>query len=113
MNLNYGRQHRTRFAHQRNDSISWPWAIGYSRVVVDDRRDVRFLVQVFINKLGGKTVLCENGKEALARIRSDQSEGLEFDIVLMDMQMPVMDGITAVRQLRSEGYNRPRHRVDG
>ncbi len=76
-------------------------------LVVDDRRDVRFLVQVFVNKLGGKTVLCENGEEAIARIRSDQSEGLEFDIVLMDMQMPVMDGITAVRQLRSQGYNRP------
>ncbi len=32
-------------------------------LVVDDRRDVRFLVQVFVNKLGGKTVLCENGKK--------------------------------------------------
>jgi PAS domain S-box-containing protein len=76
-------------------------------LVVEDRRDVRFLIQSFIRKVGGETVLCENGAEAIAIIEADQQASNVFDVVLMDMQMPVMDGITTVRQLRSNRYDRP------
>jgi PAS domain S-box-containing protein len=76
-------------------------------MVVDDRRDVRFLVNHFIRELGCETVLCTNGAEAVAKIEDERRLGNHFDIVLMDMQMPVMDGVTAVRQLRERGFVMP------
>ncbi|MGB1507954.1 MAG: response regulator, partial [Crocinitomicaceae bacterium] len=45
---------------------------------------------------GCETTICENGQEAIEKLESNA-----FDIVLMDMQMPVMDGYTAMRIIRS------------
>ena len=46
-------------------------------------------------------------------IASDGAQGVEmalsgdYDVVLMDVQMPIMDGITAVKKLRAQGYSKP------
>jgi CheY-like chemotaxis protein/HPt (histidine-containing phosphotransfer) domain-containing protein len=69
---------------------------------VDDNEDNLRLVEYLLNKTGAKTKLALNGVEALKI-----AEEHEFDLILMDMQMPEMDGIEATRQLLEKGYDKP------
>ena len=76
-------------------------------LVVDDRRDIRFLTQHFVRQVGGEVLLAENGKEALLITDQERTAGRVLDIILMDVQMPEMDGITATRHLRESNYKGP------
>jgi PAS domain S-box-containing protein len=77
-------------------------------LVVDDRRDIRFIVQSLIEKAGGKVMTAANGLEAVNLLLShDPALAQEIDLVLMDMQMPIMDGYTAVAKLREGGFRKP------
>ena len=64
-------------------------------LVVDDSDDNLFLIRAFLKKLPYHLTEAHNGQEAVEQYRSQK-----FDIVLMDMQMPVMDGYTAVSKIR-------------
>ncbi len=64
-------------------------------LAADDSSDNRFLLTAFLKGFSCELVLVENGQEALDAFK----EG-EFDIILMDMQMPVMDGFAATRLIR-------------
>ena len=74
-------------------------------LVADDNEVNRRLIQYALASLGYTASLVENGLEAVNAVR----EG-NFDLVLMDMQMPVMDGLTATRNIMSDETisNRPR-----
>jgi PAS domain S-box-containing protein len=76
-------------------------------LIVDDRRDIRFVAQHFIEKAGGRVMTAINGRQALDVLADDQPEAPNIDLVLMDMQMPVMDGYQTVSALRSRGFNKP------
>lgn len=71
-------------------------------LVADDGSPNRKLMQLVLGQAGVDVVAVENGKLAV-EAATDQS----FDIILMDMQMPVMDGYTAARTLRELGYTKP------
>lgn len=76
-------------------------------LVVDDRRDIRFLTQHFVRQVGGEVLLAENGKQALTVANEERMAGRSLDIILMDVQMPEMDGMTATRHLRGANYTGP------
>ncbi|HEY8605650.1 MAG TPA: response regulator [Noviherbaspirillum sp.] len=63
----------------------------------DDVRNVFALASVF-EPLGAELVVARNGREALARLEERE----DIDLVLMDLMMPEMDGLTAIRTLRAE-----------
>jgi CheY-like chemotaxis protein len=65
-------------------------------LVVEDSPDNRLLVQVYLKGSPHTLTFAEDGKQAV-----EQFETVSFDLVLMDMQMPVMDGLTATRAIRA------------
>ena len=67
----------------------------YKILVVDDDPDIVELLQYNLTKENYEVASAENGKEAVKKALSYKP-----DIILMDVMMPVMDGITACRQLR-------------
>lgn len=69
---------------------------------VDDNEDNLRLVDYLLSKTGATRGLAQNGLEAL-----NQAEENSFDLILMDMQMPEMDGLAATKQLIEKGYDRP------
>ncbi|MBI4756152.1 MAG: response regulator [Betaproteobacteria bacterium] len=79
------------------------WTLPPSRVlVVDDGAENRELVTLVLEEAGVQVIGAENGKVALERVAAQP-----FDLILMDMQMPVMDGYTATRRLRERGVEVP------
>ena len=71
---------------------------GMRLLVVDDVPMNRQLVEAIVARAGIRPVMAIHGAEALALLQSEP----DFDLVLMDVQMPVMDGISATRALRSD-----------
>jgi len=67
-----------------------------SVLVADDNPMIRMLISKLLSKRGHRADLVCNGKEAVAAV-----QGKSYDIVLMDMQMPEMDGVTAAMTIRS------------
>lgn len=76
-------------------------------LVVDDRRDVRHISQHFLEKAGAKVATAENGQQGIDVAIAARENGEPFDLVVMDMQMPVVDGMEAVATLRSAGIDWP------
>lgn len=68
---------------------------GARILLVEDNEINQQVAQELLESFGIKVTVAENGEEAIARLNEEQ-----FDGVLMDMQMPVMDGITATREIR-------------
>lgn len=71
-------------------------------LVVDDGEANRRLIELVLTRAGANVVCAENGQEAIELI-TERS----FSLVFMDMQMPVLDGMSATRQLRQSGCTLP------
>ncbi|MBI1310741.1 response regulator [bacterium] len=76
-------------------------------LLVDDAPDNRLLVSRILQKYGAIVETAENGRDGADKAWLARAEGQPFDVVLMDMQMPVLDGFGATRELRSRGYELP------
>ena len=76
-------------------------------LLVEDGPDNQRLINHILSKNGATVTTADNGKLAIDAVQKSTSRGHNFDIVLMDMQMPVMDGYTATKILRSMGTTTP------
>ncbi|QDT62979.1 ATP-binding protein [Calycomorphotria hydatis] len=76
-------------------------------LLAEDSPDNQMLISGFLRKCGADTVVCENGEQAVELAFLHERDGNPFDVILMDMQMPVLDGYGAAKRLRQEGYTRP------
>ncbi|MCA9007928.1 MAG: response regulator, partial [Planctomycetaceae bacterium] len=82
--------------------------ISESRVlVVEDGLDNQRLISFLLKKEGMHVDLADNGQLGYEKAMAALQSGKPYDFVLMDMQMPVMDGYTATSKLREAGYTRP------
>ncbi len=80
---------------------------GLRILLAEDGRDNQRLFSLILEKAGAQVDLADNGLLALKFVLEDELSGESFDIVLMDMQMPVMDGYTATRKIREHGCTLP------
>ncbi|MBD3669699.1 MAG: response regulator [Gammaproteobacteria bacterium] len=71
-------------------------------LLADDLKDNQKLFSILLDKTGIDLTIVNNGREAV-----DEALAHEYSLILMDMKMPVMDGVTATRELRAKGYNKP------
>ncbi len=74
--------------------------VGLRVLLAEDGPDNRVLIEHLLGRLGAQTVAVENGREAVDRVLDGSAT---FDVLILDMQMPIMDGWEAARQLRNVG----------
>ena len=76
-------------------------------LIVDDRKDIRHIGKHILEAAGAEVREAEHGLEALGIVNQAESENSPIEMIVMDMQMPVMDGYEATRQLRRNGFDKP------
>jgi signal transduction histidine kinase/BarA-like signal transduction histidine kinase len=75
---------------------------GLRVLLAEDAPDNQYLISYLLKKNGAYVDVVDNGSEAVRQVLS-----ADYDIVLMDIQMPVLDGFDATRELRRRGFDRP------
>jgi CheY-like chemotaxis protein len=76
-------------------------------LLVEDGSDNQRLIGHLLRKAGAHVTVVDNGHMAVDFVRRQQEAASPFDLILMDMQMPILDGYEATRQLRKSGYQNP------
>ncbi len=71
-------------------------------LLAEDNMDNQDLIQILLKRAGAEVLIANDGFEAIANALND-----DVDLILMDMQMPNMDGLTAVNYLRGKGFIKP------
>lgn len=75
---------------------------GIKVLLVEDSQENQLLLSRFLTMAGAQVKVADNGAEGVSKALSEA-----FDVVLMDIQMPVLDGYQATRKLRKESYSKP------
>ncbi len=82
-------------------------AIGGRILLAEDNEAIRHLVALRLEQRGTEVAVASNGRQAVDLAMAAQEAGRPFDWILMDVQMPVLDGYAATRELRDRDYRRP------
>jgi len=94
-------------APDRAETSATAAARGLSILVAEDNEINALLMRSLLARLGHHAVICTNGEEALESWLAAKSAGAPYDLVLMDLQMPQLDGIETTKQIRAREAGQP------
>lgn len=80
----------------------YSYRVKGSLLIVEDNYDNRQLLSVFLSKIGADITFAEDGLEAISKALNKT-----YDLIFMDMQMPIMGGLEATKKLREANYTNP------
>ncbi len=84
-----------------------PSGTAGSVLLAEDNEDTLRVCTIRLERAGLRVTTARNGAEAVVAAQAAHTAGEPFDVILMDLQMPVLDGYEAIRQLRTGGYHEP------
>ncbi len=88
-----------------NQASRQPTSLEHCRILLaEDGADNQRLIAFVLRKVGGEVLVVDNGRAAVDAAWEAHEAQRPFDVVLMDMQMPIMDGYEAAALLRALGY---------
>lgn len=90
---------RVRFDHAIDPGVYCAEAVRSRVLLVEDDASIARLAKFHLEQLNADTDLAENGEVAI-----EKAMRTTFDLILMDMEMPVLDGFEATKKLRELGY---------
>jgi len=91
--------------HRSRDSIDV--VVPATVLVAEDTRGIQFMIRRMLEDAGATVAVVDNGERAVTEVLRAQQSGQPFDVVVMDMQMPIMTGFDATARLRSHGSRVP------
>ena len=93
---------------QSGSGAQWRTKALHGKVLLaEDCIDNQRLMQVVLRRMGFDVELAENGQIAYDKVVAAEQAQQPYDIILMDMQMPLLDGYQATLRLRQTGYDLP------
>ncbi|MCC6580950.1 MAG: response regulator [Phycisphaeraceae bacterium] len=84
-----------------------PTLTGVRLLLAEDNPENQQLITLMLRRLGATVDVAHHGQQAVDAVHRAQESHGPYDVILMDMQMPVLDGYDATRTLRQSGYTRP------
>ncbi len=92
---------------KRQANSNGPVKLDCEVLVVDDRRDIRFLSKTLLQQAGASVDEAEDGNIAIEMVEARLNQGDVYHLIMLDMQMPHRDGYSTARSLRQLGYAGP------
>ena len=83
---------------EKKDAV---FTVPFNVLVAEDNKENQEVVAVLLEKLGVQYTFADNGILALEKLEKDK-----YDLLLLDMQMPVMDGLDTLKQIRESGSHK-------
>lgn len=84
---------------------------GFSILVAEDNEINALLMRSLLSRLGHTAVITTNGEQAMESWLSAKSAGTPYDLVLMDVQMPRLNGIETTKRIRAHEAGEPGRRT--
>ncbi len=85
----------------KEKTFSAPNLSGKKILVAEDNEINQLLVKSMLKATGAEVVFANNGQEAVEQFKQKQTQKEQYDLILMDIQMPVMDGVEAQKLIKS------------
>ena len=102
-NCTYIYEDESKYMFAKTEQLNTAQPLLHGKVLVaEDHLDLQDLVKHLLNKLGVKLDIVGNGLLAIKAIEEN-----DYDLVILDIQMPVMDGLTAMKTLKEKKYKKP------